>query len=54
MGKDKKYALLDTDFIYKSHLAKMEICNTQNNSPTFSFSDTNILGTIPHYKKCQF
>ena len=22
MGKDKKYALLDTDFIYKSHLAR--------------------------------
>lgn len=22
MDKDKKYALLDTDFLYKSHLAK--------------------------------
>lgn len=28
MKKDKKYALLDTDFIYKSHLAR----NAQNHT----------------------
>ena len=28
MGKDKKYTLLDTDFIYKSHLARNAESNT--------------------------
>ena len=28
MGKNKKYALLDTDFLYKSHLARNEAGHT--------------------------
>ena len=28
MEKQKKYALLDTDFIFKSHLAHDPLCNT--------------------------
>ena len=30
MGMDKKYALLDTDFLYKSHLAR----NVKNHTLT--------------------
>ena len=30
MGMDKKYALLDTDFLYKSHLAR----NAKNHTLT--------------------
>ncbi len=42
MGVDKKYALLDTDFLYKSHLAR----NTKNHTLTdlvIEFSDYDIV-----------